>query len=649
MLSATIEWSVISMLKNFLFVLMAISFLVTFLFERSGCLHRNYDEDVEKEKENGEGQRIGAEEREQSQLRETCSACGPALCSLGFCFFALFTSTCCKFARGENPNSFTFYLANGFNFFWRGFQLRFLRAFGDFSRGLVELLSVPVRNEEESFFSAKSALVALWVPCVVGRRPRTFLITALVSRMIRIIALVVTLIIYKFSFPAILQSRTILLFCATEDTLNFLNMTPSCLLPECFKFCDTNETDCLVHRFRKCEDEDDSPFFYILVSVLILSSFLSLLATLRLKQLSSYERLFQISRTPACCSPFKLFKPILHRTVIFRPLERGNYEEFYDKMVDAPKEALLRPNKQGQSLLHLAAMMSDTKFLEIILRKMKGDKLPRCPTEKVRGQGSRVNIIGKIVGNNELCLKFRDSNGRSPIFYACQSNNSEALVLLLEAGFKSDEVDREGLRPLQVAMEADAKECVFPLLSSSESFRNMTQVGNVHRNMGEVTIIHKGRETTFTKNWRVIDMIRSSRSAAAPTGVIVTRENQKPIDPVLDRLVDILKREANDQGLSAISKAVEDGNAEQVDLLIQAGLTVELNDASGVSPLERAAKAKQYHLCVKLLQAGASVDFRSEEIISEAVRDNRESSTHLAISLLKAGANPKTRVKNGMR
>ena len=220
-----------------------------------------------------------------------------------------------------------------------------------------------MRNEEERFFSAKSALVALWVPCVVGRRPRTFLITALVSRIIRVIALVSTLIIYKFSFlqsflqsslQNFLQKRTILLFCASEDTLNSLNMTPSCHLPECFKFCETNETDCFVHRFRKCGDEDDSSFFYILVSGLVISSILSLLATFRLKQLSSYEKLFQISRTPACCSPFKLFKPILHRTVIFRALEGGNYEEFYDKMVDAPEEALLRPNKQGQTLLHLA-------------------------------------------------------------------------------------------------------------------------------------------------------------------------------------------------------------------------------------------------------------------------------------------------------
>ena len=168
------------MLKSFLFVLMAISFLVTFLFERSECLHRNYDEDVEKEKENGEGQRIGAEEREQSQLRETCSACGPALCSLGLCFFAPFTSTCCKLARSENPCSFTFYLANGFNFFWRGFQLRFLRAFGDFSSGLVSLLSAPVEDEDSRFFALKSSLTAVFVPCVVGEKPRTFLVTALV-------------------------------------------------------------------------------------------------------------------------------------------------------------------------------------------------------------------------------------------------------------------------------------------------------------------------------------------------------------------------------------------------------------------------------------------------------------------------------------
>ena len=40
-------------------------------------------------------------------------------------------------------------------------------------------------------------------------------------------------------------------------------------------------------------------------------------------------------------------------------------------MEEAPVDALLRPNIQGQTLLHLAAEMDDPRFLEELLTKMK--------------------------------------------------------------------------------------------------------------------------------------------------------------------------------------------------------------------------------------------------------------------------------------
>ena len=40
----------------------------------------------------------------------------------------------------------------------------------------------------------------------------------------------------------------------------------------------------------------------------------------------------------------------------------------------------------------------------------------------------------------------KDSKGRSPVFYACESDNLSSLKLLLEAGFDPDEEDRMGLR-----------------------------------------------------------------------------------------------------------------------------------------------------------------------------------------------------------
>ena len=279
------------------------------------------------------------QDERQSEVQDTCSALGRCICSLGLCFFAPFTSTCCKFARGENPYSFTFYLANGFNFFWRGFQLRFLTAFGDFSSGLVSLLSAPVEDEDSRFFALKSSLTAIFVPCVVGEKPRTFLVTAFVSKSVRTLTLVGTLLLYKFNFPEFLQRRTILLFCAPEATWTSLNITSNSTCPsltDCFQFCQTD--DCFDRRFRVCEDGEDSVFFAALLSVIAMFSILSLLAVYQLHQLSNYSKLFQVSRTALpCCSPnddddcdnssLRLcypccpFQPILHRSEIFNKLD----------------------------------------------------------------------------------------------------------------------------------------------------------------------------------------------------------------------------------------------------------------------------------------------------------------------------------------
>ena len=47
----------------------------------------------------------------------------------------------------------------------------------------------------------------------------------------------------------------------------------------------------------------------------------------------------------------------------------------------------------------------------------------------------------------------------------CEQNNLPTLKMLLKAGFDPDAEDREGLRPIQVAIKIKAKECVLHLLS----------------------------------------------------------------------------------------------------------------------------------------------------------------------------------------
>ena len=110
-------------------------------------------------------------------------------------------------------------------------------------------------------------------------------------------------------------------------------------------------------------------------------------------------------------------------------------------------------------------------------------------------------------------------------------------------------------------------------------------------------------------DWDLIDDIKNSESPQAQGSALI-QENHVPIDPVLDGLVESLKKEAEGTDLSVISKAVEEGNAEQLDLLLQAGVSPDIGDATGISPYQRAYtsrihQGKRDEICAKLVVAGA--------------------------------------------
>ena len=126
-----------------------------------------------------------------------------------------------------------------------------------------------------------------------------------------------------------------------------------------------------------------------------------------------------------------------------------------------------------------------------------------------------------------------------------------------------------------------------------------------------------------------LELIEDIKNSESPQveGSAVTKEGHKPVDPVLDSLVESLKKDSEVVGLSVISKAVEEGNAEQLDLLLQAGVSPDIGDATGISPYLRAYKGKKDTFCVKLIDAGA--DHRNMKVdgvntFLEAVQDNKQ-------------------------
>ena len=386
-------------------------------------------------------------------------------------------------------------------------------------------------------------------------------------------------------------------------------------------------------------------------------------------------------------------------------------------MKDAPLEALKRPNLQGKTPYHVAAELEDARFLEQLLRKIPGkDHIgkPILKEEEAKNQNickggaggerdeqqkgeitKQSDKVGDVNTSNNIkdegdgaeqdndeeeeepekdeknreeasdWIFIKDSRGRSPIFNTCEKLNLPALELLLDAGFDPDEEDREGVRPMQEMRDKfrffiseRATALVMSLLRSSEKVRRRTHVISEDRDNGSATISQAGIEIRMQNkriDWDIISSIKSTETPKSERSA-ATKEDHKPLDPVLDGLVESLKKEAEKKKdvdgniLSVISWAVEEGNAEQLDLLLRAGISPEIKDATGITPYQRAYKDEREDLVIKLIDAGAdfeSKDPDGEAAIVKAVQDNR---IKVAISMIKArAAIIHTRESNGMR
>ena len=121
------------------------------------------------------------------------------------------------------------------------------------------MMKEPVAEEDNRYFVAKAATTSLFVPCVVGTGEETFKISALVSWLVRTLALFFVGILYQFNFSPSLHSRTTILFCGTNETVANLSRqggNETCVGWDCFEFCPFGATCPFTHRLRICNDGD---------------------------------------------------------------------------------------------------------------------------------------------------------------------------------------------------------------------------------------------------------------------------------------------------------------------------------------------------------------------------------------------------------
>ena len=283
------------------------------------------------------------EERRPISLKKTCGAFCNCVCSFNmFCLLPC-TLSFCPCTEMRVPDVVT------------KFKDKFKPSFNDYSSEVTNLFLQPVQGEDNRFFGIKASLTALLVPCVVGHResPHTFLVAALASLFIRLLAVILTATT-QTHLPPYFKKRTSLFFCTSEIVLASLNMTPSCVSLDCFHFCSSTDQinnssdDCFTQRFRQCAEEDDYVWDFIIYSLIAATTVLSVMSSYQLHRLSDYTTLYEASKK-GFWSWF--FTPIVHRTLLFSSIREVNVEKL---QALTERADLTRQDHLGYSPVHMA-------------------------------------------------------------------------------------------------------------------------------------------------------------------------------------------------------------------------------------------------------------------------------------------------------
>ena len=167
-----------------------------------------------------------------------------------------------------------------------------------------------------------------------------------------------------------------------------------------------------------------------------------------------------------------------------------------------------------------------------------------------------------------------DSTGRSPLSWAAQRGENEAVRLLLEHGADPNNNDNENMTPLHYAAQAATPKCLLLLIEYG---------ARIHQS---------------TRGWTALHYACSFHDNLAYT------------KPLLDHGADFNKRTY--VGKTALSFAIIQNHLKNTAFLIKIGADVNVLDRDGISPLALSIKFRTLDAMKLLLQSGATHELLSD-------------------------------------
>ena len=317
----------------------------------------------------------------------------------------------------------------------------------------------------------------------------------------------------------------------------------------------------------------------------------------------------------------------------------------------AGADPAMRDPYEGETALHLALALPDTRILEWLLSEgldvdaqdrhgvtalMRAAGLPAIedtdPSEAERAlRDARVLIAAGA------SVKVADADGRTALHHAVKAGAAETVDLLLMAGADPDVADSSGDTAVHVAA-ADGKDLIArSLLQAGANARAVNAVGfsGLHilaeHSSVDMTPAHLRLADALIKTGARLDQVDNRGYtplvAAAAAGNI-------PIAAVFVAH----HADVNADSSAALRQAVLFEDSDMTDLLLKAGADAEAASSDGDRPLHTAAQEGFTHGVTVLLDHGADIEARNVDGETPLLIAMRQQKYSVAGLLIERGA-----------
>ena len=296
------------------------------------------------------------------------------------------------------------------------------------------------RSGGKQYFSLKSALTSTWLPCVVGNKSHTFITSAIVSLVNKILILVMAVLVVEWN---IVDTNVFLVWCKENVTSDhddlFHRIKPCYNISSCMKSGD----DGLVQKVRVCGDQFSEMLVRIcLFSIILVTTLLSTLAAYKLHKISDYETFYERTKT----FMGKKTEQFVHHSLVFTFASSDSKgQNLEDILRSRTTHEMVNRVRNGETALHVSTERGADKCTEILLKNKA------VPKENYNGN---VPEIANFLTNKQIlgCLlqAVKKQENRYSNYFTIQTSTRDEISdsairkLMLQK-------NTDGLTPIQAA------------------------------------------------------------------------------------------------------------------------------------------------------------------------------------------------------